>query len=203
MKILDVERFTEGDLIDRLRKVSMLKDPEIFPYKNARIRSKSICPTLASPAQRYVLTEGIERARKLRWALADYGVNTLTLDGFVRMYLEGQAEPVDLLPPIVERWVEGDGEVHRIVNDGMHRMYEALLSCNLIYVIHIDHIPEHLPYYAHPIPGANPWDKVEMVDSLYPGLVKKWHRTPDNKKLYRNFNSAFMNVGGPRGDGTT
>jgi len=33
------------------------------------------------------------------------------------------------------------------------------------------------------------------------GVLKKWHRIPDNKRLYRDFNSAFLNVGGPRGQG--
>jgi len=34
---------------------------------------------------------------------------------------------------------------------------------------------------------------------FYTVNTKKFHRIRENKKLYRNFNSAFLNVGGPRG----
>jgi hypothetical protein len=39
---------------------------------------------------------------------------------------------------------------------------------------------------------------VEERDDLPPGYLKKWHRIENYHALYRNFNSAFSNVGGPR-----
>ncbi len=60
-------------------------------------------------------------------------------------------------------------------------------------------IPKTLPYYAFPLPGG--WDKVEELDALPAGYLKKWHRIANYHALYRNFNSAFSNVGGPRETG--
>jgi hypothetical protein len=70
-------------------------------------------------------------------------------------------------------------------------------------VVLVEDLPPQCPYYAYPIPGAAPWDQVAVIegDKVPAGIIKKWHRTSDNKRLYRDFNSAFQNVGGPRGQG--
>ena len=49
-------------------------------------------------------------------------MDLFTLNGFVRLTLEGCDEPVDLLPPVIEESIERDGTLHFIVNDGMHRV---------------------------------------------------------------------------------
>lgn len=103
---------------------------------------------------------------------------------------------MDLLPPIVEESVENDGSVHLIINDGMHRVYMALREWFIPQVALIRGVPKDLPYYAFPVPGG--WDKVEERDDLPDGYLKKWHRIKNYYSLYRNFNSAFTNVGGPR-----
>ena len=63
-------------------------------------------------------------------------------------------------------------------------------------VVLIRGVPKNLPYYAFPVPGG--WNSVEEREDLPPGYLKKWHRIADYHSLYRNFNSAFKNVGGPR-----
>lgn len=114
---------------------------------------------------------------------------------------QSEAQTITILPPIVEVSKEADGTLLNIINDGMHRCYLARISRMIPSVVKIRGVPEHLPYYAFPTP--NGWGDVTMVDKLSPTLLKKHHRfpAPNYKEYYRDFNSAFKNVGGPRGDG--
>ncbi|MBI4963530.1 MAG: hypothetical protein HY913_09665 [Desulfomonile tiedjei] len=196
MKIVAVERFPVDALIERLREVTMLKAPEIKVYGKAFISVEHISITSLSPPQNYILREELKKVRELKWALEEHGVDIFRLDGFVRLTLDGYDEPVDLLPPIVEESIEKDGTVHFIVNDGMHRVYMALREWVIPQVVLVRGIPKDLPYYAYPVPGG--WNHIEERDDLPPGYLKKWHRIENYHALYRNFNSAFSNVGGPR-----
>jgi hypothetical protein len=196
MKVLDVQRFPESQLIERLRRVTMLKAPDTMIYDKAFISLEIIAPRHLSPPQNYILKPELTKVRELKWALEAFGVDLFRLNGFVRLTLEGHDEPVDLLPPVVEESIERDGSFHLIVNDGMHRVYMALREWVTPEVILVRGIPKELPYYAFPVPGG--WDKVEELDELPAAYLKKWHRIANYHALYRNFNSAFSNVGGPR-----
>ena len=196
MKITHMERFTEEQLVERLRMVTMLKAPEVKVYDRAFISLEKIAAVNLSPPQNYILKNELTKVRMLKWALETHGVDLFALDGFLRLTIEGFEEPVDLLPPVVEESIERDGSVHLIVNDGMHRVYMALREWTIPQVVLIRGIPKGLPYYAYPVPGG--WDKVEERDDLPSGYLKKWHRIANYHALYRNFNSAFSNVGGPR-----
>jgi hypothetical protein len=196
MRIVAVERFPAADLIEGLRRVTMLKAPEVKVYTDAFISLEKVAPTRLSPPQNYVLRGELTKVRELKWALEEHGIDIFDLDGFVRLTLEGSDEPVDLLPPIVEESIERDGTIHFIVNDGMHRVYMALREWVIPTVVLIRGIPKELPYYAYPVPGG--WSRVEERDDLPEGYLKKWHRIANYHALYRNYNSAFLNVGGPR-----
>ncbi len=199
-KISEVKYFDEEALIERLRKVSMLEEPEIFPYRNACISLKRIAVKNLHPAQRYVLRQELFKVRELKWQLTELGKDIFCLNGFLRLKvdLNDRTEEIDLLPPLVEEHEERDGSVVKIINDGMHRIYMAYLEWVMPQVIYVTNVPKDLPYYAYPIP-ENDWTKIEIRDDLPEGFIKKWHRIRENKRLYRNFNSAFKNVGGPRG----
>ncbi len=199
MQIARVERFPEEVLIEKLRQVTMLKAPEVKVYDRAFISLEKMSPRYIAPPQNYILRGELKKVRELKWALAQHQVDLFKLNGFVRLTLEDSDEPVDLLPPIVEESIEQDGSVHLIINDGMHRVYMALREWVIPQVCFIRGIPKGLPYYAFPVPGG--WDKVEERDDLPHGYLKKWHRIADCHSLYRNFNSAFRNVGGPRVSG--
>ena len=127
----------------------------------------------------------------------------MALDGYVTLRTDRSDEPIDLLPPVVEAIPEADGSVVNVINDGMHRLYAGRLAWRRPVVVLAEGLPERYTYYAYPIPGDSPWDQVTILEggTVPAGLIKKWHRTADNKKLYRDFNSAFQNVGGPRGQG--
>jgi hypothetical protein len=196
MIIKSLTRFSEGELIKRLRDVTMLKAPEVKVYTNSFISLENIGPKYMAPPQNYILRSELKKVRELKWALEEHEVDIFNLDGFVRLEIQDSSEPVDLLPPIIEESVAQDGSAHMIICDGMHRVYMALREWKVPQVVYVRGIPKDLPYYAYPVPGG--WNSVEEREDLPAGYLKKWHRIPNYHSLYRNYNSAFTNVGGPR-----
>jgi len=203
MDIVKVEHFGVDELMKRLRKVTMLEDKKTRPYRDAFISLENISTDDLYPAQRYVLIDELEKVRMLKWRLEEHGYDLFNLNGFVRIKIRGVADPIDVLPPVVEEYIEHNGRIVHIINDGMHRVYAAYLEWVVPQVIYVRGLPKELPYYSYPIPERD-WRAIEMIKdkhSIPEHFVKKWHRTEHNKQLYRNFNSAFTNVGGPRGKG--
>ncbi len=206
-QIISCVRHSQAELIQKLQQVTMLADPDVYPYAHAQISLKCVAfhDTKASmvtaiPAQRYVLASGLNKVQRLKWELDKFGVDLFNLDGYVTIKTNESTDPIDVLPPVVEACKEASGVTSYIINDGMHRMYTARLEWQHPQVIFIENVPEHLPYYAYPIPEGN-WNEVKIIaeDVIPKNFIKKWHRIENNKALYRNFNSAFNNVGGPRG----
>lgn len=186
--------------MENMRRVSMLTKPDELPYRDAHIELETLHTNEIAPAQRYVLTQEILKVRDLRWTLREHGVDLFALDGYVTIWLEGYDDPIDVLPPVVEQSAEADSSVVKILNDGMHRVYLARMERCPIQVVYARNVPHQYPYYAFPL--VNGWSDVEIVSELPKGYIKKWHRIKDYKSLYRNFNSGFQNVGGPRGNFT-
>jgi hypothetical protein len=202
-KITKTERHPADELLERLRGVVMLKDRSAKPYASARLSLERMPFSQIRPAQRYVLTDGLLKAQCLTFELQERGFDPMALDGWLTIHTDQSPEPIDLLPPVVEAHREADGSFVNILNDGMHRLFAARLEWRLPQVIFASGLPPELPYYAYPIPGDSPWDQVKILEGSHigAGVIKKWHRTRDNKRLYRDFNSVFQNVGGPRGGG--
>ena len=196
MKIVQVERFPEEALVEKLHDVTMLKAPDVKIYDKTLISLEKIAVSNLSPPQNYILRSELKKVRELKWALEKHDVDIFELNGFVRLTLEESPEPVDLLPPVVEESIERDGSIHFLINDGMHRVYMALREWVIPQVILVRGVPKELPYYAFPVPGG--WASVEERENLPEGYLKKWHRIENYHALYRNFNSSFINVGGPR-----
>ena len=200
MKILEIEKHSIDELIANMRQVQMLTKPGVLPYEKAKIELLTLRPEQIAPAQRYVLRDEINKIRELRWGLEQYGVDLFYLDGYVTIRLADCDDLIDVLPPVVEVSNEDNDREVKILNDGMHRVYMALTSWSDIRVVLIDGVPPEYPYYAYPL--YNGWDGVEVLNELpeeAEGYIKKWHRFPNNKDYYRNFNSGgFQNVGGPR-----
>jgi hypothetical protein len=202
-KIARAEPRSLDELLGGIRRVAMLQDPGRRPYEGATLKVTHVPYSEIRPAQRYVLSDGLLKVRHLDWELRRLGLDMLDMDGYLTLWLEGSDEPVDLLPPVLEVTREADGSVHNLLNDGMHRLYAGRLSWRVPRVLLCADLPHDTPYYAYPIPGPDPWGDVTVIqgDRVPDGIIKKWHRIPDNKRLYRDFNSAFSNVGGPRGGG--
>ncbi len=196
IKIARIQHFSENDLIESLRQVTLLKRPEVTIYEHAYISLETINPAILSPAQNYILRSELKKVRELKWALEAHNVDIYLLRGYLRLWMEGLDDPIDLLPPVVEESIERNGSIHFIINDGMHRVYMALREWTRTQAVVIRGIPREYPYYAFPVPGG--WESVEEREDLPEGYLKKWHRIADYHALYRNFNSAFLNVGAPR-----
>lgn len=197
MVIERVERHSVDELINNMRRVGMLTHPEDLPYRDAEISTLVYDTDEIDPAQRYVLTKEIMKVRDLRWELREHGIDLFNLEGYVTIWLEGYDDPIDVLPPVVEKSVEADCSEAKILNDGMHRVYLARMEWSPIQVVYIEGIPREFPYYAFPL--VNGWNDIEIVTDLPESYIKKWHRIKNYKTLYRDFNTAFQNVGGPRG----
>ncbi len=197
MNIKKVELHGVDELVANMRRVAMLTHPDDLPYKNAKIQLSTLHTDEIAPAQRYVLTQEILKVRDLRWALCEHGIDLFKLDGYATIWLEGYDDPIDVLPPVVEQSPEADGSVAKILNDGMHRVYLARMERSPIQVVYVENVPREYPYYAFPL--VNGWNDVEIVSDLPEGYIKKWHRIKNYKSLYRDFNTGFQNVGGPRG----
>lgn len=197
MDIEHIERHSVEELLANMRKVGMLTNPSLRVYENSTIELATMHTDEIAPAQRYVLVQEIMKVRELRWALAEHGVNLFKLDGYVTIRLKGYDDPIDVLPPVIEESVEADGSIVKILNDGMHRVYLARMEWSPIQVVYVRDVPREYPYYAFPL--VNGWNDVEIVQDLPEGYIKKWHRIKNYKTLYRDFNTGFQNVGGPRG----
>jgi len=197
LKIKKVEKYKCFSLVRKLRKVTMLKAPKVYPYRNALITLREVNVDSLYPAQRYVLVDELKKIRELKSALEEYKIDIFNLDGYVKLFVEGNDLPIDLLPPVVEESIESDGSVIPLINDGMHRLYVARAEGVMTKVVYVRDVPKDLPYYAYPVPDR--WSKVDKIYDLPDNFIKKHYRIADYKSLYRNFNSAFDNVGGPRG----
>lgn len=197
MEIKRVERHSVEELIANMRKVGMLTHPEALVYKDSVIELVSLHTNEIAPAQRYVLNKEIMKVRDLRWELREHGVDLFKLDGYAKIWLDGYDDPIDVLPPVIEQSAEADGSVVKILNDGMHRVYLARMERTPIQCVYVRNVPAEYPYYAFPL--VNAWNDVDIVQDLPEGYIKKWHRIKNYKSLYRDFNTGFQNVGGPRG----
>lgn len=197
MNILSTKFFNEEALIQQLRKVTMLKDPTNYIYKDVYISLENINTDYLIPPQNYLLNNELENKLELKYALEKHGYDLFNLNGYLEFQLD-TGQIVTLLPPIVEESIEQNGAVLPIINDGMHRVYLARVHGVNPKVIFIRGVPNQYPYYAFPVIGG--WDKVERVDSIPKGYIKKWHRIQNNKMLYRNFDSVFTNCSKPRGN---
>ena len=206
MEITELSHKTNFNLISNLHKVTMLKDNKYYVYKNAYITIETIDPNCLSPCQYYILKDELSKKNELQEAFKKYsnknfpkvrygGRDIFSIDGYYEFRTSNEVESRTLLPPIVEESIELDGKIYPLINDGMHRIYLALLQKRKINVVYIRGALK--PYYAYPLP--NGWNDVKVVNEITKGSIKKIHRIQDKKKLYRNFDSVFTNCSKPRG----
>lgn len=191
MIIQDIKEYTREELLEGLRQVTLKDQPNKCVYRTANFRLRLAFVREIMPAQYYVLRSDLERVALLRRRVMEHTnrtIDILALDGYIRVILDDGV--VDVIPPIVETSNEANGKTPRIVVDGMHRLYLALLEWIDPRVVSIS--GASAPYYAFPIPGDNPWGQVKLYDSLPEGLLKRWPRQENHKQLFRDFDSVFM-----------
>ncbi|OGP69990.1 MAG: hypothetical protein A2Z73_00585 [Deltaproteobacteria bacterium RBG_13_60_28] len=201
MDIIALKRHTAAELIAKLREVPLLEQPDVFVYSQALITLEQIQTDCLHPPQNYIWLQELRKTQELRWSLAAQGVDLFRLDGYVTYTVlgeDGTEEVYDLYPPIVEESVEADGTLALLINDGMHRLYLARLEWVVPQVAYIRGVPKAYPYYA--FPRQQGWMGLDLLaENPDPRTyLKKCHRQRDNKKLFRDFQAVFRNVGRPR-----
>ncbi|MFW6126693.1 MAG: hypothetical protein ACOC6K_00615 [Thermodesulfobacteriota bacterium] len=201
MDIIKLTRHNCQELLDRLRRVPLLNQPEIQIYAKALISLERLHTDHLAPTQNYIWLAEFRKVQKLRWSLAERGVDLFHLDGFVTFTVrraDGTEEDYDVYPPVVEESFEADGSLALVINDGMHRLYLARLERVAPQVIYVRGVPGEYPYYAFPRPGG--WQGIDLLpDNPDPKTyLKKCHRRRENKRLYRDFQAVFANVGRSR-----
>lgn len=216
MKITSAKFFSTRELVVKLRDVRMLKNPEAQPYKTCNIQVSAMETQFLNPAQRYVLSYELGKLMDLRWAmLEEYRIDILRLAdtridrngqiqggayeqlGYIEFTCDSAEGMITILPPVIEVSEESDKSRAKIINDGMHRCFLARQYHIIPAVVLIEAVPQEYPYYAYHLPGG--WGDVQIVDKLGRNFIKKFHRQKNYHALYRDFNSVFINVGGPRG----
>jgi hypothetical protein len=201
MDIIALEQHPYEALLDRLRRVPLLKNTDVLIYSQALISLEQIHTNCLHPPQNYIWLKELRKTQELRWSLAAWGVDLFCLNGFVTYTVrqdDGEEETYDLYPPIVEESFEADGTVALIINDGMHRLYLARMEWVVPQVTYVRGIPKEYPYYA--FPRLSGWEGLDLLaENPDPqSYLKKCHRVRHNKKLYRDFQSVFQNVGRSR-----
>lgn len=192
---MDVETRSRGELIAKLQQVT-LRGSSTQPYLGARIDVVTLMPEELNPCQRYVLMPELKKIEDLRWSiLKESGhIDIFGLDGYIKCHYEDQT--IDIIPPVCEEFFTADYKLKIKVNDGMHRVYLAYQMGVPITVTYVRGISPYYPYYSHIIPGG--WPAVEIIDSLGEKYIKKFHVAKEYKKLFRQFNSQFENIGDSR-----
>jgi hypothetical protein len=200
MDIIALERHSPEELVSCLRRVPLLERADVLIYEQALISLEQIHTNYLHPPQNYIWLEELRKTQELRWSLADWGVDLFRLDGYVTytVRLPDGDEVYDLYPPIVEESFEADGTLALVINDGMHRLYLARMEWVIPQVTYVRGIPKEYPYYAFPRPGG--WEGLDLLpDNPDPQrYLKKCHRIRHNKRLYRDFQAVFQNVGRSR-----
>lgn len=199
VEVLSVEAIAAADLLAALRQVP-LRDGVSRPYASASLSLEVLAPDDLVPAQNYVLRPGVDRAGRLREALAPHGVDPLALGGAALVTTsDDPGEQVPLLPPVVEESAERDGTTVLLVADGMHRVWLARRLGLGVEVVVVRGVDPQWPYYAYPLPDG--WAGVEELDALQPGRQKKDYRQPQSyKALFRDYNAVFPGVQQERPD---
>ena len=203
MKILNYKKHSKEELIKRLRKVTLLhssktKNP-IYVYKNAEIELTNLPVSILMPENFYQIKEILLNLKNLQKVFREQNIDIFNLNGYVTYTTNESENPYTLLPVIIEYQLEKDGSINPIILDGLHRISVARSQkLDTVKVIKIAKASQEYPVFGYANP--NGWDDVKLVQSAPDKKDKRLWRFPLEEvyKYYRDFNSAFDNVGKPR-----
>ena len=217
---MELETRSRGELISKLEQVT-LRGKNVQPYLNARIDMVTLDPAILAPTQRYVLTQELKKIEDVRWKIQrDHNIDILNMDGYVKchypekikktdpVYDLGKLEAVDwnkekvpahtidIIPPVIEEYVDPKGKLHLVIADGQHRSFLARQMGTLLTVAYVRGVHFGYLYYAYPLPRG--WEDVEIRDDIPQNYIKKFHSLKDHKSRFRDYNSQFENIGESR-----
>ncbi|HTP85616.1 MAG TPA: hypothetical protein VMJ34_01660 [Bryobacteraceae bacterium] len=197
MEICKYELLSEDELLRRLRQTRLRGFDRAPVYRDATLEIAEMDTESLTPAQRYVLSDGVQSILDVHDAFVARGIDVFALHGAI-LFWPGESDPateppIPFLPPVVEESFEPDGRTVLLINDGIHRVYAARKLGRKINVVLARNVPREYPYYAYALTTG--WASVEELEELQEGYQKKEYRNPENyKALFRDFNSVFEGV---------
>ena len=198
MNILKYDLLPEAELLGRLKQTRLRGFDRAEVYRDASLEIlEQADPASLTPAQRYVLSDGIQSILDVADTFLPRGIDVFALRGALLFWTEGtdpdRDPPIPFLPPVIEESVERDGSKVLLINDGIHRVYAARKRGRKINVVLARNVPSEYPYYAYALEDG--WAQVRELAELQEGYQKKEYRNPENyKALFRDFNAVFEGV---------
>ena len=196
MQITKYDLLAEGELLSRLKRTRLRGFDRAEVYRDATLEVVEADPESLTPAQRYVLQEGVQAILDVADAFEPRGVDVFALRGALLFWPDGSdpdGPPIPFLPPVIEESIERDGKKILLINDGIHRVYAARKRGRKLNVVLARNVPAEYPYYAYALPDG--WAQVDELAELQEGYQKKEYRNPENyKALFRDFNEIFEGV---------
>lgn len=196
MKIQKYELLPETELLARLKKTRLRGFDRAEVYRDATLELAETDTNDLTPAQRYVLRDGVQTILDIADAFEPLGIDVFGLRGALLWWPEGAdpAEPpIPFLPPVIEESAEPGSRRVLLINDGIHRVYAARKRGRKLNVVLARQVPLEYPYYAFALPDG--WAQVEELAELTEGYQKKEYRNPENyKALFRDFNEIFEGI---------
>jgi len=196
MQITKYDLLAEAELLSRLKRTRLRGFDQAEVYRDATLEVVEADPESLTPAQRYVLQEGVQAILDVADAFEPRGIDVFALRGALLFWPEGSdpdGPPIPFLPPVIEESIERDGKKILLINDGIHRVYAARKRGRKLNVVLARNVPVEYPYYAYALPDG--WAQVDELAELQEGYQKKEYRNPENyKALFRDFNEIFEGV---------
>ena len=196
MQITKYDLLAEAELLSRLKRTRLRGFDRAEVYRDATLEVVEVDPESLTPAQRYVLQEGVKAILDVADAFEPHGIDVFALRGALLFWPDGsdlEGSPIPFLPPVIEESIERDGRKILLINDGIHRVYAARKRGRKLNVVLARNVPAEYPYYAYALPDG--WAQVDELAELQEGYQKKEYRNPENyKALFRDFNEIFEGV---------
>jgi hypothetical protein len=191
------ELIPEEELLRRLKKTRLQGFGQPFIYESSELNIvAAVEPRTLAPAQRFVLTSGVEAIRRLAEDFERHGIDIFGLRGGILFRTddaEDEQDAIPFIPPVIEESVEPDGRTVWLINDGIHRVYAAMKLGRKLNIVLAQNVPLEYPYYAYALP--NGWADVTELAELPDGFQKKTYRDPKGyKALFRDFNEILPGV---------
>lgn len=203
MRILQYKKHSKDELIDKLRKVTLLHSSKtaspIYVFKNADIELGEVIVSSIVPSQFYYLEKSLSKVGEIQKALKEDNIDLFNLDGFINYHTNESDIEYNLLPVIIELQKEIDGSINPIILDGIHRVILARKeNLQRIQVVKIANVSKDFPYPAYV--NSRGWDEVLPVMVPPQQKDKRNWRFPieEVSKYYRDLNSVFANIGEQR-----
>lgn len=172
IEILSKRSWSEFETV--LRKVGLSGDRNIFPYRHARISSRTVDVASVYPVSLYAVRTYIDTQRwlhELFWKA--YRIDTLDLDGEfpdLRFSVAGEDGEWMMAPPIVEVSAADGGKP--LLIDGEHRCLLARALNRPLRMVWIEGVAPQYPVIALPVT----WDQVTVHDRVPASAQKRRFR---------------------------